>query len=313
MAETTGISWCDATFNPWWGCVKVSEACRNCYAATLGARFGTEWGPRARRRFFDEKHWNEPRRWNRKAEAEGRRKRVFCASMADVFENLPPDHPDAERMDRERVRLWRLIDETPWLTWLLLTKRPENAHDPAPSCWGYDGWPANVWIGTTVENQQEADRRIPHLLCCGARVRFISAEPLLGPLNLDGLLGPYFADDDPRQREAWGHGINWVIAGGESGHGARPSHPDWFRGLRDQCGAVGVPFHFKQHGEWAPRLALSAGWSMPWRSGVPALETRLWSEAANDYSVRVGKHAAGRLLDGRTWDELPADPARASG
>lgn len=279
MGERTGIRWTDHTFNPIWGCTRVSEACQHCYAEALAARFGTGWGKNAERRTFGEKYWNNPVRWNRKAAAAGEPALVFCASMADVFE----DHPTWET---ERPRLWDLVLATPWLTWQLLTKRPENIQDMVPLEWiiEEDGWPENVWVGTTVETQARADERLPYLTNIPAPVRFVSAEPLFGPLNLRPHLG--------------GTGVNWVIAGGESGPKARPSHPQWFRDLRDDCASRSVPFLFKQWGEWAPTLPDPGnGRTVEWSSE--------WTEDGK-YLARVGKKAAGWVLDGRTHDEIPA-------
>lgn len=226
MGIDTAISWCDHTFNPWWGCVKVSPACQHCYAETFSKRVGLKvWGPDSERRFFGLKHWREPVKWNAAAVKAGVRRRVFCASMADVFE-------DRSDLLDERSRLFDLIDETPALDWLLLTKRPENIAQLMPTYWGGKVWP-NVWLGTTVENQKYADERIPRLLEVDCVVRFLSAEPLLGPLELtpDVLLE-----------------LDWIIAGGESGPKNREPEADWFRSLRDQCQAAGVYFHFKQWG-----------------------------------------------------------------
>ena len=223
MGETSAISWTDATFNPWWGCVRVSPGCENCYAETFANRYGlAKWGAKEERRLFGDKHWSEPRKWNAKAEKEGVRRKVFCASMADVFE-------DRRDLDAQRERLWTLIRETPHLDWLLLTKRPENMVRLAP----WEVWPHNVWAGTTAEDQKRLDERAPHLLRVPAVVRFLSCEPLLGALNLRGALG----DLQPR--------VSWVIAGAESGHGARPMDEAWIRSLRDQC-AGKAAFFYKQ-------------------------------------------------------------------
>lgn len=271
MSENSKIEWTDHTFNPWWGCVKVSEGCRNCYAETFAKRVGQPvWGPASTtpRRFFGEKHWQEPLKWNAAAEKAGTRPTVFCASMADVFE----DHTD---VDEHRQRLWDVIAETPRLTWQLLTKRPENIMGMVPMDWTAGHWPDNVWMGTSTEDQRAADERIPHLLQVPAPVRFLSCEPLLGPVVLeqvyDGrymhwLTGEY-QDGDRRKRII--DGLSWVIVGGESGPNARPLDLDWARGLRDQCVAAEVAFHFKQVGGRTPK-------------------------------------AGGRELDGRTWDQFPA-------
>lgn len=248
MGENSKIEWTDHTYNPWWGCVKVSPGCEHCYAETFAKRTGHAiWGPAAttQRRTFGDKHWQEPLKWNEDAVKAGRPQRVFCASMADVFE----DHP---QLLEERLRLWKLIDQTPMLDWLLLTKRPENIVEMAPCSWVTDGCPSNVWIGTSVENQAAANKRLPVLASIPAKVHFLSCEPLLGPVDLS----------------PWMRKIEWVIAGGESGHSARPMEADWVRSLRDQCQAAAVPFFFKQ---WGGR----------------------------------NKKAAGRELDCRTWDQIP--------
>lgn len=227
MGENSAIEWTDHTFNPWWGCTKVSPACNNCYAEAFAKRTGNDvWGKGAARRFFGDKHWTEPVRWDAAAEKAGRSARVFCASMADVFE----DHPE---LPPHRARLWALIERTPSLRWLLLTKRPENMRSMVPAFWN-NGWPTNVWAGTTVEDQRRADERLPFLLDVPAVVRFVSCEPLLGPVNLGNDLHQY--------------GVNWVIAGGESGPKHRNADPEWFRSLRRQCLQTGVPFLFKQCG-----------------------------------------------------------------
>lgn len=269
MVKNSRIEWTNHTFNPWWGCVKVSPACKHCYAESWAKRVGQKvWGIQADRRFFSDKHWSEPLKWNNDPTAE--RQRVFCASMADVFE-------DRRELDEERERLWTLIDGTPNLDWLLLTKRPELIKSMVP--WGND-WPPNVWIGTTTEDQKRADERLPYLAEIPAAVRFISAEPLLGPLQLDSWLA---------------NSIDWVIAGGESGPKARPSSPSWFRDLLNQCMAAEVPFHFKQWGDWAPG------------HGENLAKARIRAEAAADGTemLRLGKKAAGRELDGHTWDGIP--------
>lgn len=248
MAEDTSIEWAHHTFNPWMGCTKVSPACDHCYAERDTARWKmVEWGPHAERRRT--KTWGNPVKWNRQAEAEGKRYRVFCASLADVFDN----HKSITH--EWRNDLWKMIVDTPHLDWLLLTKRPQNAAKLLPSYWMRSGLPPNVWVGTTVENQTEADRRIPHLLNIPARVRFLSCEPLVGPVTLDLLPShlhsrdcAYVIEDAPAPCTcaAIHGGISWVITGGESGPNYRPANPDWFRSLRDQCAAADVPFLFKQ-------------------------------------------------------------------
>ncbi len=207
MGEDTKISWATDTFNAWWGCTKIAapagrrSACDHCYAADLANRYGHEvWGKDADRRFFGDKHWREPEAWNRKAAETGERRRVFCASMGDVFE-------DRRDLDEPRERLFDLIGRTPNLDWLLLTKRPEQMPRLAPASWR-DGWPRNVWAGTTAEDQARFDLRMGRLAVVPAVVRFVSAEPLFGPISLREY-GPT-ADDTVRA-------LDWIIIGGESG------------------------------------------------------------------------------------------------
>lgn len=234
MADTTGIEWTDATFNPWWGCERVSPACAHCYADTLARRYGHDlWGTGRSRRFFTDQHWARPRKWDRDAAARGVRTRVFCASMADVFEDL-------DELEPWRERLWTLIIETPRLDWQLLTKRPENVGRMVP--WA-DDWPANVWIGTSIENSRHtfrADilRELP------APVRFISAEPLLGSLFLNG---------KPNRQPLDLTDIHWLIAGGESGPRHRPMEMEWVRELRNACRESSVAFFYKQQGGRTPK------------------------------------------------------------
>lgn len=268
MAKNSRIEWTTHTFNPWWGCVKLSPACKHCYAESWAKRVGQNvWGINADRRFFGDKHWAEPLKWNAVAKESGERTRVFCASMADVFE-------DRDDLDPWRARLWSLIDATPELDWLLLTKRPDLAGTKTP--WG-NLWPRNVWLGTTTENQEWAEKRLPELAAVPAAVRFISAEPLLGPLDIS----------------KYKHEIDWVITGGESGAKARPSSPSWFRSLLNQCMAAEIPFHFKQWGDWAPG------------QGINLAKARSAAAADGTTMLRVGKKVAGRALDGQTWDGLP--------
>ena len=277
MSEFTAISWCDSTFNPWMGCTKVSPACDHCYAERLmDTRLGrVQWGAGQARKRTSAATWRQPLAWERDWEnfltRHGRRRRVFCASLADVFDNeVPPEW---------RAELFALIDQTPHLDWLLLTKRVGNVATmiEAPGMQKC-GLPPNVWLGATICNQAEADRDIPKLLALQARVRFLSIEPMLGPVDLGkakalpvfryanqpivsecGLTGrvlgvhPELAGRWQKHDGNMQPWIHWVICGGESGPQARPMNPDWARSLRDQCDAAGVPFHFKQWGEWGPR------------------------------------------------------------
>src|SRR6266571_1406899 len=167
MGKDSSIEWTHHTFNPWWGCTKVSHACKFCYAEVWAKRTGADlWGPKAARRFFGPHHWKQPLLWDEEAKKTGTRRRVFCASMADVFEYRAELHT-------WRERLWDLIEQTPNLDWLLLTKRPQRI--ALHNRWGV--WPKNVWLGTTVENQKTAAERIPHLLSNNPGVRFLSCEP----------------------------------------------------------------------------------------------------------------------------------------
>jgi protein gp37 len=223
-------------------------------------------------------YWKQPLAWNRAAALSNVRARVFCASMADVFERRPD-------LDTPRKRLWELIELTPFLDWLLLTKRPEHVSAMVP--WR-SHWPANVWLGATAENQRWAERRIPELLKHSAAVRFLSCEPLLGPINISKWI--------TKRRRA--DCIDWVIAGGESGHHARPMNPEWTRSLRDQCQDHGIAFHFKQWGGWSPN---TSGQQNAVRTASLAQ-----SSGAPIHVTFVGKKAAGRVLDGREWNEVPA-------
>lgn len=276
MAKNSQIEWTHHTFNPWWGCTKVSPACDNCYAELWAKRMGHQlWGASGSRRFFSDAHWTDPITWNEEAAAVKERQRVFCASMADVFERRAELNP-------QRERLWRLIQSTPWLDWLLLTKRPQNVAGMVP--WE-EKWPDNVWLGTTVENQKFADQRLPQLLKNPAKVRFLSCEPLLGPIDLR----TWF-------RRKGLHPIDWVIAGGESGPGARAMHPDWPKNLLHQCQEFEVPFHFKQWGHWVP-AELAA-------EDAKARLLKLGDERPVQMT-RLPKKLAGRILEGTTWDGVP--------
>lgn len=238
MAETTGISWAHSTFNIVWGCVEVSHdpCCTHCYAREWSKRLGKDlWGKAKHRQQMSEHYWNEPIRWNRKAVKEGRRHRVFCSSMADVFE----DHPD---LIEPRKRLWDMVAKTPNLDWMLLTKRPENMKVMAPASWA-SVWPNNVWAGATVGTQEWADKRCPILLEVPAKVRWLSIEPMFGPMDLR----KYFQMADPTGLRE-GSPFSWAIVGGESGHGARPMKTEWVLDLLRQCRDHDVKFFFKQKG-----------------------------------------------------------------
>lgn len=279
MSENTNIAWCDSTFNPWIGCQAISPGCANCYAAAWAKRYGRDFAARTLT-----KTWGDPVKWNKApfyecsgcgwrgdrppverhagisvascaaCNAAGRdhvlrlaRRRVFCASLADVFDN--------EVDPLWRADLFALIQATPNLDWLLLTKRIGNVGNMLPVPFDFDRLYANVWLGATVVNQEEADRDIPKLLAVPAAKRFLSIEPMLAPISLRWL--PAFPENAPHTAERPSGTTNhldglrrldWIIAGGESGPGARPSHPDWYRALAGQCRAAGVPFFMKQMG-----------------------------------------------------------------
>lgn len=322
MAENSAIEWTDHTFNPWIGCTKVGPGCDHCYAETLSrARLGVEWGlGKPRRRTKD---WAKPLRWNRAAAAfaeanGGRKQRVFCASLADVFDN---EVDPAWRRD-----LFDLIAATPNLDWLLVTKRIGNVTKMLENI-GIGHLPAHVWLGITVVNQTEADRDIPKLRAAPATIRFLSVEPMQGAIDLDELLYlpcPNSLDGLPMDPSTGAYeccsrcdwtgiscepALDWVICGGESGSGARPIHPDWARTLRDQCDAAQVPFLFKQWGEWAPsenctidctaEALIYDATAKEWRKSIDG------GWIGDQAMCRVGKKRAGRLLDGVEHNGFP--------
>ena len=340
MSENTKIEWTDHSFNPWEGCQRVGPGCDHCYAETRNARYagGTaiNWGPGAPRRRTSPANWKKPIAWN-KAHAEfftqhGRRQRVFCASLADVFDNAVDP---AWRRD-----LFVLIEATPNLDWLLLTKRIGNVRDMVPVPWvskpfqhGPDpkniypaGWPKHVRLGITVVNQPEADRDIEELLDLRCP-NFLSMEPLLGAVDLSQahakLARKPWVIHEHLQRTGRLPTVDWVIVGGESGPGARAMHPDWARSLRDQCEAAGVPFLFKQWGEWRPMLVeecrsgpahlVSVDSRKPIGSDCFQMQHQLVAMLTEPRFmwqcpvVKVGKKAAGRELDGQTWNQTPID------
>jgi len=332
--ENSAIEWTDHTFNPWIGCTKISPGCDNCYAERWDRRFAVSghamrWGAGVQRTRTSAANWRQPLRWDAAAQRAGKRARVFCASLADVFDNEVPI---------EWLRdLCGLIELTPNLLWLLLTKRVGNVVGRVSEARSHD-WlagRANVMLGATVVTQAEADRDIPKLLAVPAARRFLSIEPMLAAIELDRWLTIHkhwkSADSLPAapwhppypkhwyERQAlvaagWKHELHWIIVGGESGPNARPIHPDWVRSIRDQCVAAGVPFFFKPWGEWTP------GENVERRRGVvdgAEFDGDRWLFSREDLAqedghrddepdlYRVGKKAAGRLLDGRTWDQAP--------
>lgn len=346
MAKASKIEWTDATFNPWIGCEKIAPECDNCYAATRAKRVGEPELWAGQRRRTTEAYWGGPLKWARTLPAElGRRPRVFCASLADVFDNVVPS---AWRAD-----LFRLIRATPELDWLLLTKRIGNARRMIEEAL-VDGhlltsrepfWPwPNLWLGITAGTQAAFDRDVPKLLATPAAVRFVSMEPLLEPVNvrriglrpnlwLDPLTGAHScfgpswnelnrgAPLPPPLPPMLQHTLDWLIVGGESGPGARPMHPDWARAIRAQCADVCVPFLFKQWGEWAPgecaehpatrteqTATLTEAGAWIHESLTPTQSAELHRDDEPDL-FRFGKKRAGRLLDGRQHDEFPRPPS----
>jgi len=317
MADQSQIEWTDATWNPIRGCSRVSEGCRNCYAERVAARFsgvGKPYEGLVRRspsgaggwtgevRFIEDRladplHWKKPRR-------------IFVNSMSDLFHEKVQD----EWIDR----IFAVMALCPQHTFQVLTKRPERMREWFDNT-GRDGvavtakypefeafkrvslaetmWPLpNVWLGVSVEDQTTADERIPLLMQTPAAVRWVSYEPALGPVDFNNYLPP-----DLNAFTDW-KGLDWIVAGGESGPGARPTHPDWFRSVRDQCVAAGVPFFFKQWGAWSP------GWQASQIKSGSLIHTPcqlLDHEGCTVGAFRVGKRAAGRLLDGREWNEFP--------
>jgi protein gp37 len=344
------IEWTDHTFNPWIGCTKVSPGCAHCYAEELmDHRYHkAQWGKGQPRVRTSASNWKEPLKWNRlpwicdgcggSDVTEGERclqcnattrhrARVFCASLADWLDDEVPIEWLADLLAR--------IHATPHLVWLLLTKRPQNWKDRIDrsliyiwqeedetgtpfsdwlQSWFLGTAPANVWIGTTVEGQTRADERLPKLFEIPAKVRFLSCEPLLGPVEIPLQLKAEFgrADFDSFGRlvmvEKLEEKIHWVICGGESGANARPMHPDWARSLRDQCSAAGVPFFFKQWGEWIYQFDAPEGRSFDGTRITPAgAQISCFGEAPKGSAemARVGKKRAGRLLDGVEHNGFP--------
>lgn len=332
MSANSKIEWTDHTWNPWIGCTKVSKACDNCYAekSTPSRTMGITWGAGQPRQRTSESNWALPSRWNKAAAKfhakHGRRQRVFCASLADLFDNEVPDV--------WREELFALIEATPHLDWLLLTKRIGNVARMVPARWMAEGFPAHVQLGITVATQDEADRDVQKLVLIPARVLFLSMEPLLEAVDISDWLRPRYPScpsgflqgegmeegycthcgghvTDPIHVSPEGN-VNWVIVGGESGANARPMNPEWARALRDQCKEAGVAFLFKQWGEWL-EWSQEFGYDGPECAATRAgyQPTRYYFQDKNNKVrglpvLRVGKKLAGRLLDGVLHDEYPA-------
>lgn len=350
MGANSQIEWTHHTFNPWIGCTKVAPGCANCYAERDQdfRHSRVKWGPQGTRSRTSDAYWKQPIAWNREAEQLGQRRRVFCASLADVFEDwqgpisakngLVLHRGEAwgrkagyialkERIGKSvatmndlRSDLFALIDSTPWLDWLLLTKRPENIVEMWPNRFvtgpggrGEVRNRVNVWLGASASDQEtfidscNGLRKTAGLAQC----QFLSLEPLLGPIDFRGAL---WHDSD----YAASRFIDWIIVGGESGPNARPMHPGCVETVRNQCQAAAIPFFFKQWGEWLPLgetgiYDLMRGEQYE-QTGVlnsgkhGSQVTREACDAEQDLPMlmyRVGKKKAGRLLDGREWNELP--------
>ena len=286
MSAKTSIEWTDYSWNPVSGCDKVSPGCDHCYAETIATRVaGTKAYPDGFKVTLKPERLTDPLR-----KRSWRGKRVFVNSMSDLFHKDVPDDYIAQ--------VFAIMALAPEITFQILTKRHgrmrsllnSEAHWRRVGVGGVRVLP-NVWLGVSVEDQQRADLRIPALLDTPAAVRWLSCEPLLGPVDLGAAFGTNYGGD-PREDET---GVDWVVVGGESGPGARPMHPEWARTLRDQCQAAGVPFHFKQWGEWVPED------QSPEDAVIPG--TYRFDEPTG--TIRLGKKTAGRELDGRTWDEWP--------
>jgi protein gp37 len=342
MADHSHIEWTDATWNPITGCSVVSPGCANCYAMTLAgtrlkhhpsragltqaSKAGPVWTGEVR---FNEAWLDQPLRWRRP-------RMVFVCAHGDLFHESVPDAwidkvfavmalaqhhtfqvltKRAKRM-RQYLSTWPMNDMPDRITTLACDIAYKNGRGWQGNCGVATRPLPNLWLGVSAERQQEADARIPDLLATPASVRFVSLEPLLGPIDLtnieakagvgvDVFSGLEF-DGDPADDVEFGTAtLDWVIVGGESGTAARPMHPDWARSLRDQCTTAGVPFFFKQHGEWigVPDLKQLPGGSGP---GFGACD---WSPYDQEHeAVRVGKARAGRLLDGREWSQMPCSP-----
>lgn len=273
MAETTGIEWADATWNPWYGCTKVSPGCDNCYAQVWAKRAGKIFNKvrrAAQSGFTAPIRWKQPRR-------------IFVCSLSDFF------HPDVPPLARESAIQIMTVEASQHI-YMLLTKRPENIKQMLRGTPWQERLPDNIWLGVTAENQEQAKKRIPLLLEIPAKVRFVSCEPLLGPVNIFGFNSPTWGQIPPSSL------LNWVICGGESGYDARPMHPAYALSLRDQCAAAGVPFFFKQ---WGQFLSYKHELTEDLAKEMGAFkQDGVWF-------TRCDKQLAGCLLEGREYKELP--------
>lgn len=301
--KNTKIEWCDNSWNPWYGCAPVSPACDHCYAeAMMDHRLGrVKWGPGEDRKRTSPDNWKQPLKWDREAKIAGKIATVFSLSLGDIWDN--------EVDPRWRREAFDVMDQTPNLLYLLLSKRIGNAIKMCDPRAGNRLLPENCALGATMIDQEEWDRDLPKLIeatmVLDARFSFASVEPMLGPINAHGTFP------------------NWVICGGESGPHARPMHPQWARSLRDQCAAASVPFFLKQWGEWLSgeanhgqfdtypmhsyRRCDNHSYDWPSHSAVQNFGTHADRLSG---ARRVGKKTAGRLLDGVEHSAFP-DLARA--
>lgn len=297
--ENSKIEWCDHTFNPWIGCCKISEGCKNCYAEKIAKRFykQAQWGKNEKRILTSDSYWKQPLKWNRKAGAENKRKKIFCASMADVF--------DESVSDSWRDRIFSLVKDTQNLDWLILTKRPENAlHYFNYNTIKGNLIPWNAWIGVTVENQKEANERIPLLLKIQASMRFLSCEPLLSEINFYETSGFMPEKNHPWRNVPILTGIDWVICGGETGRDARPCHPHWIRKIKEQCIHSNVAFFFKQWGEYMPLTNEIKPENI---NSIRFFNMNMERDKSSFpfYSAWKMNGAKNNILDGREWNQFP--------
>lgn len=297
MGENSKIEWTDHTWNPWMGCHKISEGCRNCYMFRERRRYGKdpEVVVRSKTRFYD------PLKWEKKAALTGERKFVFACSWSDWF---------IEEADPIRDEAWEIVKATPHLTYQILTKRPENIPARLPKDWD-EGYP-NVILMVTAEDQAMANLRIPQLLKIPARLRGVSIEPMLGFVNLKQIMGDHvWFDVLGKSRFDYGSdgygvaapmipGIDWVIVGGETGVQARPLDIRWVETIRNQCIIGNIPFFFKSWGEWWPKEHVDY---LGKTSSLPDISICKGINQEGFY--RIGRNNSGRLLDGEEWSQFP--------
>jgi protein gp37 len=315
--KQTGIQWADYTFNPYRGCTQVSEGCKFCYAEGTSLRnphtLGV-WGKKGRRAPASEQYWKFPYAWDAEAKAAGKPLLVFCASLADVFEGADTcPSEDWHVVEEARQRLWKTIEETPNLIWLLLTKRPQNIPTFYPMEWLLSP-PANVWLGTTVENQRRAGTRISDLLYVPCALHFLSLEPLLEWVNLhsvdwgDGVTYNVYGNYFMREKAIIHSNlqrVGWIITGGESGtasQNVRPLAPQWIYEIAKNAAKAEIPFLHKQNGEYILSDEVDG------IGGVELLPSHTFTGGTK--VIRVGKHSAGNRVFGETYMQFPKQARR---